>query len=235
MTAGLSQRRRTPEWMDSPQLPAHLHRQALRGLERINRWSRTTPLFWHQLVPLLDGHSLDRPLRVLDVATGAGDLPRTLNDWATKLRIPVQVDGCDLSPFAIEHARRHAARAHSPDSYFVHDVIRDGIPEGYDVILSALFLHHLSRDQALNLLHDAARRARLVLISDLERSWPGLSMAWLGTRLLTRSPVVRVDGPLSVRAAFTLDEVSALADKAGWRQIEIQRHWPCRYLLKGTR
>ena len=59
----------------------------------------------------------------------------------------------------------------------------------------------------------------------------GLLLAWLGTRLLTRSPVVHVDSLRSVRAAFTRDEAAALATRAGLTSWRLTMHWPCRWRL----
>ena len=59
----------------------------------------------------------------------------------------------------------------------------------------------------------AARQ--LVLINDLSRCGTGLLLAHLAGRLLTTSDVVRIDGPLSVRAAFTPAEAAQLAARAG--------------------
>ena len=77
--------------------------------------------------------------------------------------------------------------------------------------------------------------APLVLVNDLERGLAGLTLAHLGTRLLSRSDVVHTDGPLSVRAAFTVPEVRALAAAAGLTGAVVVRRWPCRFLLTWTR
>jgi hypothetical protein len=75
----------------------------------------------------------------------------------------------------------------------------------------------------------AARRA--VLVCDLHRSWLGYSLAWVGCRLLTRSPIVHVDGPRSVEAAFAVSEIAALAGRSGLDGAVITQHWPERWLL----
>jgi hypothetical protein len=77
--------------------------------------------------------------------------------------------------------------------------------------------------------------SRLVLVNDLERSWIALLVARLATHVLTTSPVVRVDGPSSVEAAFSLTEARALAEAAGLRGARIQRRWPFRWLLTWRR
>ncbi|MGL4465630.1 MAG: nucleotide-binding protein, partial [Planctomycetia bacterium] len=50
---------------------------------------------------------------------------------------------------------------------------------------------------------------------DLVRSPVGYVLAWVGARVLSRSPVVHVDGPRSVAGAFTPTELLALAEEAG--------------------
>ena len=98
--------------------------------------------------------------------------------------------------------------------------------------MSSLFLHHLDERDAVRLL--AAMRGaagRLVAVEDLVRSWRGWLLAWLASRALTPSPVVRVDALRSVRAAYRPEEMIALARRAGWRRPRLRRHWPQRALL----
>src|SRR5439155_9017041 len=97
---------------------------------------------------------------------------------------------------------------------------------GYDVVMCSLFLHHLSDEQAPVLLRAMADAAgSLVLINDLRRSRLGYTLAWLGCRLLTRSPIVHVDGPRSVAAAFSPEEALRIAERAGLHGATISRHW----------
>ncbi|MFN5696272.1 MAG: hypothetical protein ACK486_04460 [Cyanobacteriota bacterium] len=60
-------------------------------------------------------------------------------------------------------------------------------------------------------------------------------LTWVGTRLLSRSPIVQIDGPLSVGGAFQLDEVRQLASAAGLAGAQITRFWPERFLLSWRR
>jgi hypothetical protein len=77
----------------------------------------------------------------------------------------------------------------------------------------------------------AAAARRLVLINDLRRSAGGWLLAYVGTRLLSASPVVHTDGPRSVAAAFTPVELRQLAERAGLAGATVVRRWPFRLLL----
>jgi hypothetical protein len=74
-----------------------------------------------------------------------------------------------------------------------------------------------------------------VVISDLIRSRVGLALAVAGTRLLSRSRIARVDGPLSVRAARTPAEYRRLCEASGLIGATIQRTWPERVLITWRR
>ena len=69
----LALRDRRPELMDDPALDESLHRQALKGLERVNWISGIPGLLWRTIRPLCD-EVRDRPVRVLDVGSGGGDI-----------------------------------------------------------------------------------------------------------------------------------------------------------------
>jgi 2-polyprenyl-3-methyl-5-hydroxy-6-metoxy-1,4-benzoquinol methylase len=232
MTAfsSLALRVREDELMDDPQLDPAAHARALRGLTRINRISRSVATIWPR-VRATARHG-DRPLRVLDLATGAGDLPIGLARRAARDGIPLEIAACDISPRAIAHGRAAAERAGVRVAFFEHDCLAAGIPPGYDVVTCALFLHHLDEADIVRLF-SAARAAvgRLLLCDDLRRSRLGLWAAQLGTRLLTRSPIVHTDGARSVRAAFTPTELAELARQAGLDGFTIRPHWPWRQLL----
>src|SRR5207248_171867 len=114
-------RRREPEIMVQPGLEPGRHVQALRGLERINRFSGSARLLWPTVRRLARGSAA--PLRLLDVATGGGDVPLRLWRRARKEGVALRLDGCDRSACAVGHARAAAERLGADVRFFEWDAL----------------------------------------------------------------------------------------------------------------
>jgi 2-polyprenyl-3-methyl-5-hydroxy-6-metoxy-1,4-benzoquinol methylase len=228
--SSLRTRERIPELMDDPALDPAEHRRALAGLARLNRFSDSAGALWPAIAKL--ARELNRTVRMLDVATGSGDVPRKLLSRANRAGISLDVSACDISPTALAEATREP----SPVRFFTHDALRDRLPGGFDVVTCSLFLHHLSEDDAVGLLTNMEGAAeRVILVNDLWRSRFNYCAVWLACRLLTRSQVVRFDGPASVRSALTPKEALALAERAGLAGATVRGKFPCRFLLSWRR
>jgi SAM-dependent methyltransferase len=229
----LAGRDRQPELMDQPGLDREAHRRALDGLRAANAISRTSQVIWRGIREAGIARGNGRPLRILDIATGGGDVAIGVAKLAAGQGIAVEVHGCDINATAVEYARSVAERAKlSNTKFFQFNALVDPLPEEYDVLMSTLFFHHLANDDAKQLLGRMAKSARhCVLVDDLCRSRLGYFYAWAGGRLLTRSPIVHADGPLSVSAAYTIPEFRQLTQDAGLRGVELRRHWPQRFLM----
>jgi 2-polyprenyl-3-methyl-5-hydroxy-6-metoxy-1,4-benzoquinol methylase len=235
LSSKLALRDMQPEIMDQPGLETAEHQNALRGLARINGICGSAGALWRPIRRLAEAKRV-RPLRVLDVGTGGGDVLIRLQRRARRAGLSITFAGADVSLTAIEYARQNAQHADEAIDFFQLDALRCPLPDNYDVIMCSLFLHHLAADQAVDLLRRMGQAANsMVLVNDLVRSRLGYLLAWLGTRVLTTSPLVRFDGPLSVRAAFTMAEARQLAQQAGLRDATISRRWPFRFLLEWRR
>ncbi len=222
--------------MDQPDLDPSLHDAALTSLERLNAWARSARIVW-PAIHRVARRTPDDPCRVLDIATGGGDLPLALNNLAAGMGVELKITAIDISRQAIAHAKRKADGIGDIVDFRRCDVFREEWPgKEYDVVMCSLFLHHLDDAQAVELLAKMyAAATQLVLVSDLRRCVRGLWLTRVAARTLSRSPVVRVDGPRSVRAAFTVEEVRSLAQQAGWSDSEVHPVWPFRLLLSGSK
>lgn len=230
MLTSLSHRQLEGELMDDPAIDRQAHLDALRGLKRINVVSRTATALWPAIRRIVKARP-GRTLTLLDVATGGGDVAIALAQHARREGLNLRVEGCDISPTALFFAEEQALRAGAGVNFFTLDALSDPLPSHYDIVVSTLFLHHLSDDRIVALLRSLRDVASHVVISDLLRTRTGYGLAYLGTRLLSLSRVVHEDGLRSVRAALTLKEAQALVNEAGMSDAHFERHWPSRFLM----
>jgi 2-polyprenyl-3-methyl-5-hydroxy-6-metoxy-1,4-benzoquinol methylase len=253
----LSERRLQEEIMDDPGLEPAEHLLALRALTMVNRLSLTAERAWREVRRLakarrsagggdpraggrdhpVEGEGTDshRPLRILDVACGGGDTVLALKRRGERAGIPLEVQGCDVSPVALEHARKQARREGVEASFFELDALTSSLPSGFDLVCSSLFLHHLEEEEVVRLLAGMAEAGKTLLLQDLRRTRAGYWLAHGTLRLLSRSRVAQVDGPRSVQASFRIPEVKALARRAGLDNARIVPCWPQRFVLTWNR
>ncbi len=214
-----------PELMDRPQpVSAELETDLL-NLVSLNRHFGS-----HRLVRSFLSRWLtpDQSWRVLDLATGAGDIPRLIADWARPRGISVRIDAVDANPSTLEIARKHSA-GYPEIQYLRGNVLGYETSETYDLVCCSLALHHFSEEDAARLLRGCLELShRFVLVSDLERSLATLAGVYALTALIYREPMTQFDGRLSARRAFSFEEFRALAEAAGWKDFEHGRFLFCR-------
>ena len=209
--------------MDNPALPHEDHNHALRGLARINALSRAWAPIARAIKPLAT-----EPITILDVATGSADVPLALAPQFAN----ATWSACDLSPQALIIAQAKANARATNLNLFTHDVVMNPFSRTFDVVLCSLFLHHLEPTDVTRVLqHMAAATRRLLVVHDLRRTRPGLALAHIVPKLLTRSHVVHIDAVKSVHAAYTIPELRTLAHDAGLTTASIEPTFPQRMLL----
>ena len=172
-----------------------------------------------------------RCYRVLDLCTGAGDLPRVMVDWARAREITLRIDAVDASEASLEIARR-ASGDYPEIQYLRGDALKFETKEAYDLVHCSLALHHFTEDQAVQVLRRCRDLShRCVLVSDLERSLFTLAGVHLLTTLCYPESVTHSDGVTSARRAFSFREFRALAAAAGWQDFGHARFLFCRQAL----
>lgn len=204
-----------PELMDRPQPVSAELASDLRNLRQLNRYFGSHSLISHFLRRwVLPGAKL----RILDLATGSGDIPRLIVDHARKVGASVTVDAVDQQRSTLEIAR--GLSANYPEIEFIEgDVLSFG--EGsYDLVLCSLALHHFSETDAVRLLARCRElSSKFVLVSDLRRGLVATVGVYLLTALIFRDPMTRTDGRLSAARAFSFPEFRSLAERAGWKNF----------------
>lgn len=187
--------------------------ESLRNIARSNRWFGGARAVRHGLARLLAGAPRSRPLTLLDVGTGAGDLPGDAVRWAARR-------GYRIAPIAIERSRVAAELAHRAGCPCA--VADAGIPplrqKSVDLVLLSQVLHHLAPGSAVRLLRTCDRLARLgVVVADLRRARLATVLFRAGARTLGFDSCTVADGVTSIRRGYTVEELRGLLAAAGVR------------------
>jgi 2-polyprenyl-3-methyl-5-hydroxy-6-metoxy-1,4-benzoquinol methylase len=198
--------------------PAEMARN-LADIARLNRIGATQAVL-RQVAPFLARVSPGETLRILDVGTGAADIPIALARWARHRRRRVRIVALDLHPVIVQYAAQ-AAGGMPEITVVAGDALDAPIrPGSIDVAICSLMLHHLPEDAVVALLRRLTDLARLgFVVSDFRRGRFAWAAVWLVTHAVSRSPMTRHDGPLSVRRAYTPAELERLAARAGLPDI----------------
>jgi 2-polyprenyl-3-methyl-5-hydroxy-6-metoxy-1,4-benzoquinol methylase len=204
------------EMMDRPQPVSPELERDLERLRQLNRWFGS-----HHLISTFMRRWMmpGARLRVVDLATGSGDVPRLLVDHARRIGAQMEVDAVDRQAATLEIARRLSAE-YPEISFHAANILEWDHPEGYDIALCSLVLHHFSDDDAVELLRRCRELSkRFVLVSDLRRGFLLRTGVYLLTALLFREPMTRFDARLSAERAFSFSEIRGLAIQADWKNF----------------
>ncbi|PZR71857.1 MAG: hypothetical protein DLM73_15045 [Chthoniobacterales bacterium] len=201
-----------PELMDRPQPVTPELVSDLRNIRQLNRYFGSYALIEDFLRRwILPGTKR----RILDLATGSGDIPRLIVDYARDVGATVTVDAVDQQIATLQIARDLSA-GYPEVNFLEGDVLSFG--EGdYDLVLCSLALHHFDETDAVRLLVRCRERSsQFVLVSDLRRGFLATVGVYLLTALIFRDPMTRTDARLSAARAFSFREFRLLAERAGW-------------------
>lgn len=206
--------------MDRPQPVSPELISDLRNLRALNRWFGSYRLVRHFLRRWIRPND---ELRVLDLATGSGDIPRLVVEFARKIGARVQVDAVDFQKSTVAIARQLSG-GFPEITYHQADIQHFGETQNYDVVLFSLALHHFDEGAALGLLQRCRELSRgKVLVADLRRGWLARAGVDLITRTIFREPMTRNDALASAARAFSFPELEQLAMAAGWQNFGHRR------------
>jgi SAM-dependent methyltransferase len=220
--------------MDGPDVPFETFRDCLKDLAKVNVLTlanRPTLAFLDRL-HRAGAWPKDRPLAIIDVGSGYGDMLRKISRWAKARNLAVDLVGLDLNPSAARAAER--VRGSSGIKFVTQNLYN--YRGGADVVLSSLFTHHLTDAELVRFIEWSQANARIGwFINDLERH----PFAYYGFALLARlmvwHPFVRHDGPVSISRAFVRRDWEARLADAGARQARIEPWFPFRLCVSRVR
>jgi len=231
----LSQRTDEPEWMDTFTLSRHQLEKVLTFLRVTNRYFGGTFTILNTLKTWSKRWQKGEAIRILDIGTGEGDIPRALVDWGRKEGVFLHITGIDLVPEIIDIAKVKSLLY--PEISFKTEDVRNFSPleKQFDYVIGSLLLHHINSTEHMSFLRAIDNLSvRGVILSDLQRSF----LSYFSISALCAvigNHIVRHDGPLSVRRGFRIEELNKLIKKSGLSYLEaIKEPW-FRLSLKGEK
>jgi 2-polyprenyl-3-methyl-5-hydroxy-6-metoxy-1,4-benzoquinol methylase len=201
------------ELLDDPGADPAAVRTSLTNIARANRFFGGTAAVLHGLDRLLNSApSIQHPaLTLLDLGTGAGDIPAALRRWGT-------ARGATIRTFGLERLRPAARMAGTRELPVALGCVTT-LPfrtASVDVVTMSQLLHHFDRETSIGVLREAARVARRgVVVADLLRSRLAAALFGVGAFALGFDRHTRIDGITSVRRGFRPLELLELFHAAG--------------------
>ena len=204
------------EMMDRPQPVSPELERDLERIRQLNRWFGSYRLVLKLMRRWIQP---DARIRIADLATGSGDIPRLIADYARKIGAQVEIEALDRQPATLEIATKLSA-GYREISYREANILERNSVGAYDIVLCTLTLHHFSDEDAVRVLQQCSELSRrFVLVSDLRRGFLLQAGVYLLTALIFREPMTRYDARLSAARAFSFSEMRDLALRAGWQNF----------------
>jgi ubiquinone/menaquinone biosynthesis C-methylase UbiE len=197
----------------------------LQYIRTVNRLAGGVATVLRHLPGLLSQIPHGRPVEILDLASGCGDIPLSLATWADRQYRPLHLTVTDRSPEILAEARRTLAGVPGV-TFAVCDARAVPMPDrSFDVVLCSLSLHHFAPGEAVQVLREMDRLARTgFILNDIRRCLAGFVAAWGASRVATRNRLTRHDMPLSVLRAYTPNELRSLLRQAGIHDAAVTTH-----------
>ena len=175
-----------------------------------------------------------KPLSILEIGCGGGDNLRALRSMLDKKNIQSAYTGVDINTACIAFAEKHPMNRGI--RFICSDYRSCSFQDKPDIIFSALFCHHFTDDELVDMLQWMEQQSGTgFFINDLHRHpLAYYSIKWL-TAFFSRSYLVKHDAPLSVRRGFRKKEWRQLLQQAGLARASCSWHWAFRWLVTCTR
>jgi ubiquinone/menaquinone biosynthesis C-methylase UbiE len=204
-------------------------------LRRVNRWLGDSRALARTVLPSI---ACDRPrsFSLLDVGAGTGELLREVALWSRARGTQARLVGLELN----ERAARgilEESRGFEEIGAVRGDALRLPFDDGaFDYVMCSLFTHHFRDDACVRVLGEMSRVARRsVYVIDLHRHPVAYYFYTTVGRLFLHNRLVREDGALSILRGFVPRELRRLAERAGLRGARVERRFPYRLVLSGSR
>jgi SAM-dependent methyltransferase len=204
-------------------------------LRRVNRWLGDASALRRTVLAEIERDGA-REFSLLDVGAGTGELLRETARWARARGVRARLVGLELNERSAEGILEES-RAFPEIGAVRADALRMPFDVGaFDYVICSLFTHHFRDESVVALLREMSRVARRrVYCIDLHRHPVAYYFYTTVARLFLHNRLIREDGALSILRAFSPRELESLAGRAGLSRAKVERRFPYRLVLSGSK
>jgi 2-polyprenyl-3-methyl-5-hydroxy-6-metoxy-1,4-benzoquinol methylase len=227
-----SQRSNLSEIIDDTTLSGHELIKTLEDVARVNRWFGGEKTLISGIQPLLERHQFSRPVEIVDLGCGSGDLPRAIVRWCRKRNISVSVTAVDLNSFFIRYAESQSKDFPEIRFETINVFSEDFRRKKFDIVVMSLFLHHFDNQKAEELLKNSYDQCRLaVVVNDLHRRPLAYYFFKYFTLAMGATAITRHDGLVSILRGFSKRDLKMLTNGIPAAKRNIKWKWAFRWQL----
>ncbi len=217
------------EYIDTGNYTAEEYEDCIGELQLVNRWMGDAHSLRTTLFRDVEAQSL-RSFSMLDVGAGSGELLRVTGVWARETKRQFRGVGLELNERSAESINGEGISSVRGDALKL-----PFLDSQFDYVICSLFTHHFVDEQVVQILGEMSRVARRrIFIIDLHRHPIAYLLYTTVGKLVLHNRLVRHDGALSILRGFKSDELLALAQRAGLRDVLVERRFPYRLVLSAA-
>ena len=224
-----------PEHIDTGNYTPEEYEDCIGELQLVNRWMGDAHSLRTTLFREIEAESVSS-FSILDIGAGSGELLRVTAAWARETGRRVSAVGLELNERMAESINEESNRFDEISSVR-GDALRLPFSDSqFDYVICSLFTHHFVEEQVVQILREMSRVARRrIFVIDLHRHPVAYFLYTTLGKLVLHNRLLRHDGALSILRSFKPDELLELAQRAKLKNIWLERHFPYRLVLSGTR
>lgn len=234
MSGRFGQRSYEPEHIDKGDYTPEEYEGCLAELRRINRWLGDVSALRRSVLTDIERDGA-HAFTLLDVGAGTGELLREVALAARGRGVTARLVGLELNERAAVGLSEES-REFKEVASVRGDVRRLPFADGaFDYVMCSLFTHHFDDDACVRVLTEMARvTRRRVYCIDLHRHPVAYYFYKTIGQLVLHNRLVREDGALSILRAFRPAELHRLGERAGLKDVKVERRFPYRLVLSAS-
>lgn len=230
MSLNTTYRTDAAEIMDDFSLEGNLLIDALDKIAVINQWLGGNKLTLDGVEKLIQNIPKERPICIVDLGCGNGDMLRSLADYAMINKRIFNLIGIDANLCTLHYAKESSIN-YPNIKYLSEDIFEfdwDDYP--IDIALCTLTLHHFKDEKIIEIIQTLNQNSNVgIVINDLQRSKVAYRLFQIICSVFQLNKMSKEDGLTSILRGFKKEELIAFSKKLKLTNYTIAWKWAFRY------